>query len=375
MASQGVNAASGHADIAQQELYQRRGADHLGAYRVLGPPQGVHEGGGTVGHGGGGEYLADLEKLLLRRATDVAHHFRRIAGVVLLHQVEHATGMLQSLVDLGVAVRPHLVSPGASVVLAVRRIVAREQAVLELVARAHDQGRVGVSPDVLVLYLVVTQQVVDHPAQEGDVRAGANRRIEVRHRCRAVEAGVHYDECGMVVCLGLGDPFEAAGVCLGGIAAHDDDDVGVLDVNPMVGHRAATERRGQTGHRRTVSDPRLVVEAQQPGAANDLVGDPAGFVARGGGGEEACGRPAVDDAAVTVFGNEVLVPVVLHQPGDLCKRLVPGNALPFISAGGAVFRILEPVGAVDEVHQAGALRAQGTPVHRMVRVALDVEDG
>ena len=262
VASEGVDAASSHADVAQQELHQRRAADHLGAHRMLGPPQGVHEGGGTVGHGGRGEYLADPKELVLWRAADVVHHLRGIAGIVLLHQVEHTARILKSLVDLGVAVRPHLVGPGAAVVLPFIFIVARKQAVLERVALVHDQGGVGVSFDVLVLYLVVTQQVVDHSAQEGDVRAGANRRIEVRHRCRAGEAGVDYDKLGVVVSLGLGDPFEAAGVGLGGIAAHDNDDVGIFDVNPVVGHRAATERRGQTGHRWSVSDARLVVEAQ-----------------------------------------------------------------------------------------------------------------
>ncbi len=204
------------------------------------------------------------------------------------------------------------------------------------------------------------------------VRSG---RIEVRHRCRTGEAGVDHDERGLVMGLGLDHPFEAAGVRLGGVAAHDDDDVGVLDVHPVVGHRAAAECGGQTGHRWAVSNARLVVERQDAGAADDLVGDVAGFVGGGRGCQEAGGQPAVDRGAVGVLGDEVLVPVVLHQPGDFAERLVPGNALPFVGAWCAVFRVLEPVRAVDEVHQPRALGAQGPAVHRMVRVALDVEDG
>src|SRR5690606_26913544 len=43
-------------------------------------------------------------------------------------------------------------------------------------------------------------------------------------------------------------------------------------------------------------------------------------------------------------------------------------------SGCPVLRVLEPVGAVDEVDQAGALRAQGAAVDRVVGIALDVDD-
>ena len=72
-----------------------------------------------------------------------------------------------------------------------RLVVTREQAVIEFVAFGYDEGSVGVGLDVFVLDLVVGEQVVDHPSQESDVRAGAKRRIEVRHRRRTGEAGVH----------------------------------------------------------------------------------------------------------------------------------------------------------------------------------------
>ena len=62
--------------------------------------------------------------------------------------------------------------------------------------------------------------------------------------------------------LGLDDPFEPAGMGFGGIAAHDDGQIRIADVRPGICHRAATERRAQTGHRRSVSDARLIVERQ-----------------------------------------------------------------------------------------------------------------
>ena len=126
----------------------------------------------------------------------------------------------------------------------------------------------------------------------------------------------------------------------------------------LVGHRAATERRGQTGHRGSVSDPGLIIEYQDAGAADSLMGNVAGFVTGRGSRQETGGQPAVDRCAGR-SGNEVLVPVVLHQPGDLCKCLVPRNSFPITGARGAVFRVLEPIRAVDEVHQAGALSGTG----------------
>ncbi len=106
MAAQRVHAAAGHAHVAEQELDHGRGADVLRAHRVLGPAQGVQAGQGAVRRGGGGDDLAHLEEGILGRAADVAHRFRRVAGIVLLEQLQHATGVVQGLVHLGIAVRP-----------------------------------------------------------------------------------------------------------------------------------------------------------------------------------------------------------------------------------------------------------------------------
>ena len=152
--------------------------------------------------------------------------------------------------------------------------------------------------DVVPLHLVVLDAVVDHAEQERDVGALADRRVEVRHRRRAREARIDHDQLGAAVGFRLGDPFEAARMRLGGIAAHDDDEIGVLDVGPGVRHRTTAKCRGQTGHRRAVSDTRLVVEHQHAGASHHLVGQERRFVGGRGRGQEAGGRPAVDRHAV-----------------------------------------------------------------------------
>ncbi len=82
---------------------------------------------------------------------------------------------------------------------------------------------------------------------EDDVGAGAYGRVEVRHGCRAREARIHDDQLRLVMGFRLRDPFEPARVGLGGIAAHDQYYVRVLDVDPMVRHRSTVIVGGGAG--------------------------------------------------------------------------------------------------------------------------------
>ncbi len=235
-----------------------------------------------------GEQLADLQELVLRRAADARHHLRRVAVDVLAQKVDDAARILPGVVDLGEALIVQLVVPARLVVAARVFVVAGEQPVLEAEALLHDQAGVGVGAHVLVLDRVLLQQIADHAAQEGDVGSRADRRVEVGDRGGAGEARIDDDELGAVLDLRLDHPFETARMRFGGVAAHDDDHVGVLDVLPGVGHRAATECWGQTGHRRSVSDARLIVEDHHAEGAGDLPGEVGRFV-RGRGRRQHAG--------------------------------------------------------------------------------------
>src|SRR5690606_19383090 len=204
--------------------------------------------------------------------------------------------------------------------------------------------------------------------------AGADRRIEVGDRGGAVEARVHHHHVGVVAGLGFHDPLEAHRVGFGRVAAHHQDDVGVLDVDPVVGHRAASERRRQAGHRRAVAQARLVLQVHHAQAAGELHVEHAGLVAGRRRAEEAGGGPAIDPLALGVPLDEVGVAVVLHQAGDAIERLVPGNPLPFIASRFAHLGVLHALRAVDVVDQTGTLGAQRATADRVIRIALDVED-
>jgi len=51
---------------------------------------------------------------------------------------------------------------------------------------------------------------------------------------------------GIAVAFRFDHPLKSAGMVLGRIAAHDQHHVGVLDIDPAVGHRPASESWSQT---------------------------------------------------------------------------------------------------------------------------------
>src|SRR5271157_6122790 len=99
---------------------------------------------------------------------------------------------------------------------------------------------------ILLGNTVVLQRVVDDAAQEGNVRTGANLQEKVSLRRRAGEPGIDDDDLSVAVPLRLHRPLESTGMVFGWIPAHDQHHVGVLDVDPAIGHRPASESWSQT---------------------------------------------------------------------------------------------------------------------------------
>src|SRR5262245_21578694 len=125
--------------------------------------------------------------------------------------------MLQRRIDLRIAVWPKLVSPRRFVVSAFLLIEAREHAFViagQFETFLDDERRVGVVDDVISLNAVVGKYEVDYPAEEGDVRARANRREMIGHRRRAIETRIDANQFRIAMFLGFNRPFESARVVL-----------------------------------------------------------------------------------------------------------------------------------------------------------------
>ena len=207
LAAQGVDAAASHADVAQQELDDAGGADVLHAHGVLGPAQCVHDGPGLVAAARGRKGLVDLQQVLFGNAGGGRNGLDVVPAVVLLHQLEDAPGILQRLVALGHPVGIELESPLGLVVSPGLLVVTREYAVLEAEVLAHDECGVGVFNDVFLEVFLVVENVLDHAAQESDVRAGPQGDMKIRASRSTRELRVHMHDSGARV-LGLQNPLE-----------------------------------------------------------------------------------------------------------------------------------------------------------------------
>ncbi len=173
--------------------------------------------------------------------------------------------------------------------------------------------------------------------------AGADLHEHVGHRGGAREARIHHDHLGVALALGFDRPFESAGMVFGRIAAHDQHHVGVLDVDPAIGHRTASERGPQTGDRGAVSNPGLVFQVADPQAAHGFDDQVVEFVGVGAAAVPGDAFAAIDGAALRIRGDERLVARLLDMrarfrrwPGPrrcLPNDRSPGGA-PAASAGG-----------------------------------------
>ena len=110
----------------------------------------------------------------------------------------------------------------------------------------NNERRVGVIEQVIVGKATVLNGVVNQPAQEGDIGAGANLEKEISGGGRPRQARIDHNHFGIAVQLRFNRPFETTGVVFRWIAAHDQHHVGVLDVDPAIGHRPASECWSQT---------------------------------------------------------------------------------------------------------------------------------
>ena len=203
---------------------------------------------------------------------------------------------------------------------------------------------------------------------------GPDRRVVIGDRRRPVEARIDDHELGAAVGFRLGDPLEAAGMRLGGVPAHDPDDIGVpmsvqlfvIAPRPNVGPKLDTVGPCQILAWFSICSiprPRATLQVTQPVSLVHELPERKPMV----------GQRLTGDAVVVRL-DEVGVAVVLHQPRDALHREVPGDLLELVGAGLAVHRALHPDRRADVVDRRRALRAERAAVDRVVAVALDVDD-
>src|SRR5438067_1083719 len=394
------DAAAGPPHVAEQQLDDRGRADVLHADGVLRPADRVAEGAGALAARVPAQLLGDADDQIGRDAADLADELRRVARIVPAQDLVDAARVLQRLVALYLrhalaadlafrsagndllvtgsrnrSVDP-FVLPRGGVVLALLLVPAAEQAAQilgVLVILADDHRRVRVVDDVLLERAVVGENVVDDRAEERDVRPGADRHVDVRHRAGARKAWIDVDDGGAAL-LGFHHPLEADRVALRHVRALDDDDVGVHQILLERRRSAAPERDPQTGDRRAVSYPRLVLDLHDPERGVELLEEIVLLVV-----ERRAAEVRDTQRALNVFFPLVLLlPGALasfaYALGDHLRGALERDELPLLPARRTIEAVVQPVIAGNELERRRALWAQAAARDGGVFVALDVED-
>ena len=88
-----------------------------------------------------------------------------------------------------------------------------------------------------------------------------------------VEAGVHTDEFCPTV-QGPGYPFEGYRMICCCVGTHHQDAIGIPDVDPVIRHRASSERLCQSRNRSAVLDTGLMFNIYQSQSAHNTLKQP-----------------------------------------------------------------------------------------------------
>src|SRR6202140_1277171 len=267
------------------------------------------------------------------------------------------------------------VVPGGFVVHLLFRIEPGVEAIVgEFKSFSNDEGGVGVVDEVTLGDAVVFDGVANYAAQEGDVGTGADLHIHVRVCGGAGQARIDNDGFRVAVNFGFNCPFEAAGMVLGGIAAHDQHHVGVLDVDPAIGHCAASEGGPQTGDRWAVSNAGLVFQVADPQAAHTFYDEIIKFVGVGAAAGEGNAFAAIDSVAGSVLLDKCVVARLLHLLRNLGVGLVPRYVFPVGGSGTPHLRLQQAAFVENVLLERRSLGAECAAVDGVIGIAFDVHD-
>ena len=372
LAAKRVDAAAGHTHVAQKQLDDGHGPDVLHADGVLGLAHGIEHGAGLLRFARGGVGLVDPLQVGHRRAADGGNGLHIVAIIVLLQNLEDAPGIAQGGVFFDDALFVPGKAPGRLVVRPFLGVVAGEQAVLEIVLVAQDEGSVGVIDNVIFEIKIVGQDVPDQSAKKRNIRTGAQPGEDIGMLGGPGKARIHMDD-GRAPILGPKRPLKGNRMVFGGIAADDENAITVDDVDPVIGHRAASERLCQSRNSGAVSDTGLVLDVGQPHGSQHGLVDPAFLVVQGRGTDRGDALAAIDRTALGVLGHKARVPRVLDLAGDAVERPVPGLLFPLLAVRRAVKHLENPAVVLAELVMGGAFGAQRAFVDGMVGIALDVD--
>src|SRR5208337_3558799 len=265
--------------------------------------------------------------------------------------------------------------PGRFVVALLLWVKTGVQAVFrQLESVFNDEGSIRVVDQVVVRDAVVLNGVVNQASEEGNVGSGANLEEEISGGGGTRQSRIDHDHLGIAVKLGFDGPLESAGMVFGWIAAHDQHQVSVLDVDPAIGHCAASEGGPQTGDRGAVSNPGLVFQVADPQAAHGLDDQVVELVGIGAAAGEGDAFAAIDSVAGGILFEEGVVARLLHLLRNFAVSLLPRDVFPMVRSGAAHLRLEQPAIVENVLRQRRSLGTERAPVNGVIGIAFDVHN-
>ena len=197
--------------------------------------------------------------------------------------------------------------------------------------------------NVLGIDLIVFDQVQQHARQEGNVGTGTNRRIDIGHRRGARSAG-RRRSAWRRYCFSPPSPSGNPPMGFGGVTAHHHHTTLAFLISTqwlVIAPRPNVEQ-DLLPLVRVRRAPGCLPPAYPAIAQIFCVSMPVSLLAA-----EAHSMP-VESQRLTVtpcsfFSIKLASRSASHQSGDAVKGFIPGDALPFIRARGAVLRITQTV--------------------------------
>ncbi len=170
--------------------------------------------------------------------------------------------------------------------------------------------------DEFLVLPAVLENMPEHPIDGRDVNSGPHPDIFGRVRRGSRHPRVDDDEIRSVELLAFEDVLQRNRMGLGGIAAHEQDGLGVTDVVVAVGHRTVAPGIGDSGDRGGVADARLVVGIVRSPEGGELAVEIGRFVCEFGRTEP------VDRIRACLLAD------IQKFIADLTDRLIPREPLP-----------------------------------------------
>ena len=369
--TQGIDAAARDADVAHEQLDDRKAADVLHTDRVLRHAECVH-------HHRRCNAREELRRLLDVRdghARDRRGLLERIAREMLREAIHDRARLRhrQCLYRLTVCV--DLVAPRRLVIRARLLVVAGEDARIEFVVVTQQAVGIRIAAQVVGIVFFVLNNIIDKCSEECDVGAGPQLEEMIGNARGACIAHIDVND-GRAVVLCLHDAFHRERMAFCEVRPLDPDQLCLLEVVPRACHRAAPKGGVQSRRRRRMTDARLVVNEDYTESACHLDELVALLVVDLRAANKADGIRTVAHELVAVrlvLTDPVLVTRLLEGARGTVDGLLPADLLPMVAAGCAIERALRTQFRVRDVTIADSLRAETAAIDGIVCRTFEVD--